>query len=150
MHKPPVAHRDLSSSNVLVKADGTCVLCDFGSSTILRSCSGRPNDLTTVMVRTAKQKKKNRIKTIVLYCRGSLIFVPCQGQWQLGTLCYMAPEILEGAVNLHSLCSLKQGDIYALGLLLWEIWMRCSDLFDGKMSFCLTGGKRVNREVNLK
>uniref|UniRef100_A0A3P8VT48 receptor protein serine/threonine kinase n=1 Tax=Cynoglossus semilaevis TaxID=244447 RepID=A0A3P8VT48_CYNSE len=102
MHKPPVAHRDLSSSNVLVKADGTCVLCDFGSSTILRSCSGRPNDLTTVM-----------------------------GQWQLGTLCYMAPEILEGAVNLHSLCSLKQGDIYALGLLLWEIWMRCSDLFDG-------------------
>lgn len=39
LHKPPVAHRDLSSSNVLVKADGTCALCDFGCSTILRSCS---------------------------------------------------------------------------------------------------------------
>uniref|UniRef100_A0A3Q1EW03 receptor protein serine/threonine kinase n=1 Tax=Acanthochromis polyacanthus TaxID=80966 RepID=A0A3Q1EW03_9TELE len=38
-HKPPVAHSDLSSSNVLVRADGTCVLCDFGCSTILRSRS---------------------------------------------------------------------------------------------------------------
>lgn len=40
VHKPPVAHRDLSSFNVLVRADGTCALSDFGCSTILRSCSG--------------------------------------------------------------------------------------------------------------
>lgn len=40
VHKPAVAHRDLSSFNVLVRADGSCALCDFGCSTILRSCSG--------------------------------------------------------------------------------------------------------------
>ncbi|KAF5894795.1 galactocerebrosidase isoform X1, partial [Clarias magur] len=34
-YKPAVAHCDLSSSNVLVKADGSCVLCDFGCSTVL-------------------------------------------------------------------------------------------------------------------
>ncbi|XP_047227245.1 bone morphogenetic protein receptor type-2-like isoform X1 [Girardinichthys multiradiatus] len=101
MHKPPVAHRDLSSSNVLVRADGTCVLCDFGSSTILRSCLGHRfwQDHSTNME----------------YC----------------TLNYMSPEILEGSVNLSSSSFLLQGDIYALGLILWEIWMRCSDLFPG-------------------
>uniref|UniRef100_A0A3B3ZHC5 receptor protein serine/threonine kinase n=1 Tax=Periophthalmus magnuspinnatus TaxID=409849 RepID=A0A3B3ZHC5_9GOBI len=92
VHKPPVAHRDLSSSNVLVTADGTCVLSDFGCSTILRSeQTGCP----------------------------------------MGTLRYMSPEILQGSVNLNSDWCL-QGDIYSLGLVLWEIWMRCSSLFDGE------------------
>lgn len=84
MHKPPVAHRDLSSSNVLVKADGTCVLCDFGSSTILRSCSGRPNDLTTVMVRTAKQKKKKiELKQLFYTAEAHLFLSPARvsGSW---------------------------------------------------------------------
>uniref|UniRef100_A0A8C9XKE9 receptor protein serine/threonine kinase n=1 Tax=Sander lucioperca TaxID=283035 RepID=A0A8C9XKE9_SANLU len=105
LHKPPVAHRDLSSSNVLVRADGTCVLCDFGCSTILRSCSGH---------RRWQSQTKNM-----------------KGHAQLGTLRYMSPEILEGHVNLSNSLCLMQGDIYALGLLLWEIWMRCSDLFEG-------------------
>ncbi|XP_071497806.1 TGF-beta receptor type-2-like [Diadema antillarum] len=30
LHKVPVAHRDLKSSNVLVKDDGTCAIADFG------------------------------------------------------------------------------------------------------------------------
>uniref|UniRef100_A0A8C2XC68 receptor protein serine/threonine kinase n=1 Tax=Cyclopterus lumpus TaxID=8103 RepID=A0A8C2XC68_CYCLU len=105
VHKPPVAHRDFSSSNVLVRADGTCVLCDFGCSTILRSCSGN-------------HSWQSHITNM-------------EGHAQLGTLRYMPPEILEGSVNLSSSRCLMQGDIYALGLLLWEIWMRCSDLFEG-------------------
>uniref|UniRef100_UPI0037E73A5B bone morphogenetic protein receptor type-2-like n=1 Tax=Semicossyphus pulcher TaxID=241346 RepID=UPI0037E73A5B len=105
VHKPPVAHRDLSSSNVLVKADGTCALCDFGCSTILRSCSGR----------RCWDSHETKMESHA----------------QLGTLCYMSPEILEGSVNLSNTWCLLQGDIYALGLLLWEIWMRCSDLFEG-------------------
>ncbi|XP_060925171.1 anti-Muellerian hormone type-2 receptor-like [Limanda limanda] len=103
-HKPPVAHRDLSSSNVLVKADGTCALCDFGCSAILRSCSGH-----------------HRWQSHTTH----------KGYRQLGTLRYMAPEILEGAVNLNRRWCLMETDIYALGLLLWEILMRCSDLFEG-------------------
>lgn len=43
----------------------------------------------------------------------------------------MAPEILEGFVNLNESLFLMQGDVYALGLLLWEIWMCCYDLFEG-------------------
>lgn len=45
----------------------------------------------------------------------------------------MAPEVLEGAVNLRDCESaLKQVDMYALGLLYWETFMRCTDLFPGK------------------
>uniref|UniRef100_A0A8C6S5N6 receptor protein serine/threonine kinase n=1 Tax=Neogobius melanostomus TaxID=47308 RepID=A0A8C6S5N6_9GOBI len=87
VHKPAVAHGDLSSSNVLVKADGTCALCDFGCST---SCG--PG---------------------------------CT--WE-GALLYMSPEILEGSVMFNHSWHL-QADVYSLGLVLWEVWMRCSDLF---------------------
>uniref|UniRef100_A0A3Q0SDE7 receptor protein serine/threonine kinase n=1 Tax=Amphilophus citrinellus TaxID=61819 RepID=A0A3Q0SDE7_AMPCI len=102
VHKPPVAHRDLNSFNVLVRADGTCALCDFGCSAILRCYSGGYR----------WHNQSTNIKVI-----------------KLGTLNYMAPEILEDFVNLNSMF-LMQADVYALGLLLWEIWMRCSDLFE--------------------
>ncbi|CAJ1050423.1 bone morphogenetic protein receptor type-2-like [Xyrichtys novacula] len=108
MHKPPVAHRDLSSFNVLVRADGICALCDFGCSTILRSCSQQPH----------LQSQATKMESHA----------------QFGTLRYMSPEILEGSVNLSNTWCLLQGDIYALGLLLWEICMRCSDLFEGTLS----------------
>lgn len=52
---------------------------------------------------------------------------------QVGTIRYMAPEVLEGAVNLRDCESaLKQVDMYALGLIYWEIFMRCTDLFPGE------------------
>ena len=52
--------------------------------------------------------------------------------FQVGTLRYMAPEVLEGAVNLRDCASsLKQIDVYALGLVLWEVASRCHDLYQG-------------------
>lgn len=42
----------------------------------------------------------------------------------------MSPEVLEGAVNLRDCeTSLKQIDVYALGLILWEFSSRCSDFY---------------------
>lgn len=47
----------------------------------------------------------------------------------------MAPEVLEGAVNLRDCESaLKQVDMYAIGLIYWETFMRCTDLFPGEDS----------------
>ena len=44
----------------------------------------------------------------------------------------MAPEILDGAVNLSDCAAaLKQIDVYALGLLLWEVGTQCRDLYQG-------------------
>lgn len=59
---------------------------------------------------------------------------PCNLVLQVGTIRYMAPEVLDGAVNLRECeASLKQIDIYAMGLVFWEIAMRCTDLYQGKV-----------------
>ncbi|KAF7284376.1 hypothetical protein GWI33_022163 [Rhynchophorus ferrugineus] len=51
---------------------------------------------------------------------------------EAGTLRYMAPEVLEGAVNLRDCESaLKQIDVYAMGLVLWELGIRCTDMQNG-------------------
>jgi len=44
----------------------------------------------------------------------------------------MAPEVLEGSVNLYDcLMALTQVDVYALGLVFWEIGTRCHELYQG-------------------
>uniref|UniRef100_A0A4W4HGD2 receptor protein serine/threonine kinase n=1 Tax=Electrophorus electricus TaxID=8005 RepID=A0A4W4HGD2_ELEEL len=104
VYKPAVSHRDLNSRNVLVKADGCCVLSDFGLSMTLtgNKQSGHAEEDHTAIS-------------------------------EVGTVRYMAPEVLEGAVNLRDCeAALKQVDVYALGLLYWETFMRCADLFPGE------------------
>ncbi|XP_029385777.1 bone morphogenetic protein receptor type-2-like isoform X2 [Echeneis naucrates] len=110
-YKPAVAHRDVTSRNVLVRADLSCVLADFGLSMRLtgnRPC--HPGDDDTIAISESSQV--------------------CV---QVGTVRYMAPEVLGGALNLRDCESaLKQVDVYALGLLYWESFRRCSDLFLGE------------------
>ncbi|KAG7280156.1 hypothetical protein CRUP_037740, partial [Coryphaenoides rupestris] len=43
---------------------------------------------------------------------------------QVGTRRYMAPEVLEGAINIQRDAFLRI-DMYALGLVLWELASRC-------------------------
>ncbi|KAM9346921.1 bone morphogenetic protein receptor type-2-like [Symphorus nematophorus] len=103
-YKPAVAHRDVTSRNVLVRADLSCVLADFGLSMRLtgsRPCC--PGDDDTMAIS------------------------------EVGTVRYMAPEVLGGALNLRDCESaLKQVDVYALGLLYWESFRRCTHLFPGE------------------
>ncbi|XP_073708193.1 bone morphogenetic protein receptor type-2a [Garra rufa] len=104
VYKPAVSHRDLNSRNVLVKTDGSCVISDFGLSMILtgKGPSGHGDEDNSAIS-------------------------------EVGTVRYMAPEVLEGAVNLKDCqTALKQVDVYALGLLYWETFMRCADLFPGE------------------
>ena len=104
--KPCIAHRDLSSRNVIVKMDGSCMICDFGFAI--------------------------RISGSNYYVNGTEQHAETCSLQDVGTLRYMAPEILEGAVNLRDCeSSMKQIDVYALGLVLWEIASRCSDLYQG-------------------
>uniref|UniRef100_A0A3Q1CE59 Serine/threonine-protein kinase receptor n=1 Tax=Amphiprion ocellaris TaxID=80972 RepID=A0A3Q1CE59_AMPOC len=52
---------------------------------------------------------------------------------QVGTRRYMAPEVLEGAINFQR-DSFLRIDMYAMGLVLWELVSRCSET-DGE-DFC--------------
>ena len=78
LHARGVIHRDVKPSNVLLGADGTAVLSDFG------------------LARGADSTQLTR--------EGQLV----------GSLHYLAPELIEGAPAAPA------GDIYALGCLLYE------------------------------
>lgn len=45
---------------------------------------------------------------------------------RVGTKRYMAPEVLDESINMHHFESFKRADVYALGLVLWEVARRCS------------------------
>ncbi|KAI2660518.1 Bone morphogenetic protein receptor type-2 [Labeo rohita] len=84
--------------------DGTCVISDFGLS--MKLTGNR-------LVRPGEEENA--------------------AISEVGTIRYMAPEVLEGAVNLRDCESaLKQVDMYAIGLIYWETFMRCTDLFPGE------------------
>ena len=51
-----------------------------------------------------------------------------------GTKRYMAPEILAETINMNSFEAFKKSDIYAFGLVLWEICKRCADK-NGKLFY---------------
>ncbi|XP_053857938.1 LOW QUALITY PROTEIN: anti-Muellerian hormone type-2 receptor [Vidua macroura] len=103
LYKPSVVHRDLSSQNVLVREDGTCAIGDFGLALALPP---RAQDGT-----------------------GSRHAVTIR---KAGTQRYLAPEILDESLDLRAWGrALRQADVYALALLLWEILSRCQALSPG-------------------
>ncbi|XP_074023718.1 anti-Muellerian hormone type-2 receptor [Numenius arquata] len=103
LYKPSVVHRDLSSQNVLVREDGTCAIGDFGLALALP-----PRAQAGTSARHAVPIRK------------------------AGTQRYLAPEILEESLDLRAWGrALRQADVYALALLLWEILSRCQALSPG-------------------
>ena len=44
---------------------------------------------------------------------------------KVGTKRYLAPEVLDDSMNTHDFESFKRADVYALGLVFWEICHRC-------------------------
>lgn len=102
--KPCIAHRDFNSRNILVKENLTCCISDFGFA--LKTFGPRYEWKGTMTL--AEHKSLNEV----------------------GTIRFMAPEILEGAVNLRDCeTALKQVDIYSLGLVLWELYTRCHEFY---------------------
>ncbi|XP_034255769.1 TGF-beta receptor type-1 isoform X2 [Thrips palmi] len=45
---------------------------------------------------------------------------------RVGTKRYMAPEVLDDTINMNHFDSFKRADVYAMGLVFWEIARRCN------------------------
>ncbi|XP_073738026.1 anti-Muellerian hormone type-2 receptor isoform X3 [Callorhinus ursinus] len=104
-YKPGIAHRDLSSQNVLIREDGSCAIGDLGLALVLPGLTQPPTWAPTQP-------------------RGPAAIM------EAGTQRYMAPELLDKTLDLQDWgTALRQADVYSLALLLWEILSRCPDLW---------------------
>lgn len=103
-YKPGIAHRDLSSQNVLIREDRSCAIGDLGLALVLPGLAQPP----------ALAPTQPRGPAAIL---------------EAGTQRYMAPELLDKTLDLQDWgTALQRADVYSLALLLWEILSRCSDL----------------------
>lgn len=90
--KPALAHRDIKSTNILVKKNCTCCIADLGL------CVKYISETNEVDIAPNSRTSTKR---------------------------YMAPEVLDDTINRNHFDSFKQCDVYAFGLVLWEIARRC-------------------------
>ncbi|XP_068914138.1 bone morphogenetic protein receptor type-1B isoform X5 [Tenebrio molitor] len=95
--KPAIAHRDIKSKNILVKNNLECCIADFGLAVKYFSDTNEIDD----------PRGANLV--------GS----------RSGTRRYMAPEILNSTINMRNFDAHKMADMYAFGLVLWEMSRRC-------------------------
>nr|XP_051700854.1 anti-Muellerian hormone type-2 receptor isoform X7 [Oryctolagus cuniculus] len=103
-YKPGIAHRDLSSQNVLIREDGSCAIGDLGLALVLPGFA-QPR---------AWAPPQPRGPAAIM---------------EAGTQRYMAPELLDKSLDLQDWgTALRRADVYSLALLLWEILSRCPDL----------------------
>ncbi|XP_036108464.1 anti-Muellerian hormone type-2 receptor isoform X2 [Molossus molossus] len=104
-YKPGIAHRDLSSQNVLIREDGSCAIGDLGLALVLPGLT-QPSTWAPTQL------------------QGPAAIM------EAGTQRYMAPELLDKTLDLQDWgTALRRADVYSLALLLWEILSRCPDLW---------------------
>ncbi|CAF1057247.1 unnamed protein product [Rotaria sp. Silwood1] len=103
--KPALAHRDLKTKNILVKKDLSCCIADLGLA------------VSEVRPKNSDLRNNNNNK--------ERIVIDVKPHHRVGTIRYMAPEILDKTLNEQIFESYKATDLYALGLVFWEILRRC-------------------------
>uniref|UniRef100_A0A6A7GBD5 receptor protein serine/threonine kinase n=1 Tax=Hirondellea gigas TaxID=1518452 RepID=A0A6A7GBD5_9CRUS len=125
LEKPSMSHRDFNSRNLVLRADMSCVVIDLGLAVCVKGSNhsrpGRPSATGTPPALN-----------------------------EAGSVRYMAPELLEGAVNLSECeIALRQIDVYALGLVLWECITRCSDLLQEEQPYALPYAHILGPNIRL-
>jgi serine/threonine protein kinase len=106
-----VAHRDVKPSNVLVHEDGTCKLSDFGLC--------QPLKRSPPLTRSADEIRAEEDALSEDSSQSSSpITSPSTRRALLGTMAYMAPELLSNDPNVPR--SASAGDVWSLGLTIFE------------------------------
>lgn len=106
-YSPPICHRDLKSSNLVVDRNWIVKVTDFGMSRIM------PEKLNSFVSTTTTNIIHEDVSS-----PNSETFQP-EMTSNMGTTAYCAPELLTN--NNKTVYSIKV-DIYSFGMVLWELW----------------------------
>ena len=109
--KPAMAHRDIKTKNILVKRDGTCAIADFGLAVRFDSETNEIDIAPNTRVGTRRYMAPEVAKMKILKI--------CLTHVNKITL-----QVLDETLNKSNIESFKAADMYAFGLVLWEITRR--------------------------
>lgn len=107
--KPAIAHRDVKSNNILVKADLTCCIADFGLAVAFHPGSAEAPAVSFAATAGTANAGSD------------------PGAIRVGTRRYLSPECLDGSLAAWDFTGLRKADVYAMGLVFWELAARCED-----------------------
>ena len=107
--KPAMAHRDIKTKNILVKRDGTCAIADFGLAVRFDSETNEIDIAPNTRVGTRRYMAPEVAKILKIFpTHVNKIIV----------------QVLDETLNKSNIESFKAADMYAFGLVLWEITRR--------------------------
>ena len=118
-HSPPICHRDLKSSNLLVDSRWVVKVADFGVSRIMNDGGSKEGDAPSF---DEQDQPENELKTTLV-----------------GTVAWAAPEML--AVEAKTNYTLKV-DQYSFGMVLYELWERRRPFHDFTSRFVIIDAVR--------
>ena len=96
-HRNLIVHGDLKPANILVTADGTVKLLDFGTAKLLRDPEGRVTQFASLTPRYAspEQIRGERVNTLSdVFSLGVILYESLTGAWPFGN-----PKSTAGAVD---------------------------------------------------
>ena len=107
--KPAMAHRDIKTKNILVKRDGTCAIADFGLAVRFDSETNEIDIAPNTRVGTRRYMAPEVAKILKIF--------PTHVN-------KITVQVLDETLNKSNIESFKAADMYAFGLVLWEITRR--------------------------
>ncbi|CAG0890197.1 unnamed protein product [Darwinula stevensoni] len=121
--KPGIAHRDLSSANIYVKADGSCCIGNFVmavqfSGWLFQNFFDTSQSVTIGLIQLCSDSQE--------------LDVPLEMVESYGDFLYWPPEALKSGLHDASFGDYKAADMYAVGLILWELLSVSQHRWDGE------------------
>lgn len=132
--KPAIAHRDLKSKNILVKSNLSCAIGDLGLAVrhdVKNDTVDIPSTHRVGTKRYMAPEVRLRIKQFLSLCvpfsiRNILPLDLSFFSFNFYFLFVRLLKVLDETINTNHFDSYKRADVYAFGLILWEVARRCN------------------------